>query len=373
MKVLIVYPDFYVYGGGETLVVRLCNYLTKKNVHNAILTMSMLPEVRNDLINTDVCLFGRRHSSIGTLRSMCGEVKRLSLQYDVVNLHNYPAEIAATSSKKPTVWMCNEPELHLSLAYNKLRFKTKAYLKALSPYEKYIVRNRMDYNVVADEFNAKRFEMIYGRTPTIIRYGIDTEYFVQGDRTDARNKLKLGEQFVVLHVGMLTPLKNQMESLRAVKKLKNVIKNVRLVLAGYWHEDYKREIDEYIKANDLQSCVTMTGHVSRRDLRDWYHAADVLIHPIGSQGGWLSPFEAVCAGTPIVVSPEMTASAIIGEKDLGEVSSDYCKSLLNVYNNKNYYRNKTADAASWVRNNLTWDEFGKRMLDTFCLAAGSSR
>lgn len=365
MKILIIYPDFYVYGGGEVLAVRLCNYLTKRGVENAILTMSMIPEVQRELANTRVYVVEKKPSSIGKLLTLCREVRNLSAYYDIINPHNYPAEITAISSRKPSVWMCNEPELHLSFAHNKFRFKTRAYLKTLMPCEKYIVRNYIKQCVVADRSNADRFKRIYKRDPVIINYGVDSDYFSNGDRESARIKLGIGNEFVVLHVGMLTKLKNQLDSLKVINELKGRIPSIRLVLAGYWHVEYKLDIDKYINDNNLAEYVRVTGHIDKRELRNWYHAADVLLHPIKAQGGWLSPFEALSAGLPIVVSNTMTASAMIKSNGLGTVTDDYMTALKDVYVRRDYYRNNAAKGAEWVKNNLSWELFGQKMLELF--------
>lgn len=365
MKVLIIYPDFYVYGGGETLVVRLCNYLTRNGVKNGILTMNMHPDVASDLEDTEVHLVERGSSSIGTLMALCRQVKKHSGSYDVINPHNYPAEITPFSSSKPSVWMCNEPELHLSLRHDSLRFKTKLYLKTLAPCEKYIVRNYITRYVVADRYNAERFIAIYGRKPSIINYGIDADYFSHGDRRAARERLGVGDEFIILHVGMLTKYKNQMASLEALNSLKSRLPTAKLVLAGFWDERYKRQVDEYIFRNSLCDRVVLTGHVKKEVIKDWYHAADVMLHPIMPQGGWLSPFEAMSAGTPVIVSKDMTVSDVIREENLGIVADDYSESILDVYKKRDENLERAYCGGKWVADNLSWDAYSQKMLDEF--------
>ena len=43
---------------------------------------------------------------VGPLRH---ELVRISAAFDVVNFHNFPAELAATACRRPAVWLCNEP------------------------------------------------------------------------------------------------------------------------------------------------------------------------------------------------------------------------------------------------------------------------
>lgn len=366
MKVLIVYPKFYVYGGGETLVVRLCNYLSDQGIDNAVLTTSMTDDVQNDLKRTRVIVStDERGGTIGEMRALCGGVRKYGAEFDVLNPHNYPAELTPFFTKRPSVWMCNEPELHLSLKHGSFSWRYKTFLKALVPFERYIVRNRIAHSIVSDNFNAKRFECIYGKAPTIVRYGIDTDFFSKGDRHQARLSLGVDDKFVVLHVGMMTPLKNQMASLETLKSLKGMIGGLYLVLAGSWEDEYKRCLDAYIAENDLHNMVRFTGHVNRADIRDWYHAADVLLHPIKSQGGWLSPFEALCAGTPIIVSPEMTAADMVGANNLGTVTDNYAKAIQDIYRHRESHIETARNASGWVKSNLSWDSFGAGMLGVY--------
>lgn len=370
MKILIIYPKFYVYGGGEKLVVRLCNYLSDNGVENAVLTTSMMPEVRRDLKATDVLIAENRHcTAVGEVMALCRGVRKHGGQYDVLNPHNYPAEAAALFSSKPAVWMCNEPELHLYLKYGSFHYKYRLFLRVMVPFEKLAVR-RMARSVVADRFNAERFKDIYGCIPAIINYGIDVDYFSVGDRGAARQELGLGNDFVLLHVGMATPFKNQMASLKTFNVLSRTIPEIRLVIAGSWQENYKRELDAFIKSTGLGDRVTFTGHVCSDTLRQWYYASDALLHPIKSQGGWLSPFEALCAGTPIIVSSEMTASDVIKKQGMGVVSDDYVSAVLDIYKNRDAHRERAQRGAAWARHNLSWGSFGKGMLDEFYKAVG---
>ncbi len=160
----------------------------------------------------------------GELRSMMDKYRRqmksLSLglrkhqeSFDVINAHNFPAEIVAASSSKPVVWMCNEPELSLIGKQPGLKScftPSMIYLYIQYLREKYLVKNKIKNIVVSDEFNAERFHTIYGLHPTIINYGIDYDFFSgrgEGERQEDDSFVK---KFDDLHVGMITGFKNQM-------------------------------------------------------------------------------------------------------------------------------------------------------------------
>ena len=371
MKVLIVYPRTDLYGGAELLVVRLANYLAKNKIPNALVTTNLSPEIAGDFINTRILNFnytpftGSR-SALNLFRQwrlLRRGVNQLVEEYDVVNVHNYPAEIAVYPCPKPVVWMCNEPpRVHVRID-DELKFSIRWFIiQAILAFDQWAVRRQTKIAVVSDEYNQKRFKNIYGIDPIIINYGIDCQYYAveQSNAVDRNDG-----QFTVLHVGMLTPLKNQLASLHTIERLKTTIPKIKLILAGSGSGKYLDTLREYIRNKDLQPYVDITGHVDREKIRELYRSANVLLHPIKPQGGWLSPFEAVCAGLPIVVSPEMTASSLIEKKNLGIVTQDYATALLDIYQNTSSHLAHCDYRANWVKTHLSWDNFCEQMLNAF--------
>jgi len=395
MKVLIVYPKFYVYGGGELLVVRLCNYLSSRGIENSILTTSMLPEISENLTDTSIMIkepitrgkglfskiFNRYtknffagymfnikyviNSEIQALREGLMENEK---NYDVINIHNFPADIACSDCNKPVVWMCNEPELYLQTKkkglLNKLNPDT-FYFKKLLKFEQRHMSKWIRYAVVSDDYNSKRFEKIYNFKPVVINYGIDFLFFSKMGKKLSRFKKIFYNRFVMIHVGMQTPLKNQLESLKCLNVLKKTIPEIFLVFAGDSFDTvYRSECDDYIRKNSLNEYVLFTGHINRDDLRDLYHSVDLMIHPVRAQGGWLSPFEMLSAGKPVIVSKEMTASEIIMTENIGVVTKDYVSAVKKIHSNPEKYLEMAGRGCVFVSGNLTWDKFSSRLLNT---------
>lgn len=373
MQVLIVNPGINVYGGAELVIVKLANYLTQRGIRNSFLTTAITPEMKRDLDGTKIILMEASDMPIGNplLRNILLlyiGVHRLLKDFDVVNVHNFPAELSVFPCRKPVVWMCNEPpEICLRYRDEKSLFK-KLLKKVILIFDKFVVRHYIGVAVVADEFNAVRFRRIYGFSPEIINYGIDHDFFSQGEREKAREEFGLSGRFVVLQVGMLTPMKNQLESIKTIEKLKEKIPHIKLVLAGWGEDAYLALVKQYIKEKNLEDKAIITGHLNRVAIRDLYQAADALLHPIKSQGGWLAPFEALCAKRPVVVSPEMTAADIIKKENIGIVTKNFAEAILDIYNNSDKYREMAIKGQKWVRENLSWDKFCEEMLNIFLQA-----
>ena len=375
MKVLFVYPRMYVYGGAELLMVRLANYLSRNGIRNGLLTTYILPEIEKDFINTQLIQYPpishhdrndqKRYHPLKLLWLLNKGVRQHLNHFDLINVHNYPAEFSTLPHQKPVVWMCNEPldvAVQVRLDRTSKLSPKRPLFKGLLAFERYVVRTYVKNAVVADAFNKERFIKLYGFDPHVISYGIDYDYFAANPSQTTR---KSNGAFRVLHVGMLTPLKNQMESIKAIAKLKGAIPDIKLTLAGLGEGQYLESIKAYLSDHQLGDHVDITGHLTREQIRDLFHTSNALLHPIGSQGGWLSPFEAICAGLPIVVSPDMTASDIVQKENLGVVTRDYAGALMDIYQKPESYDEMKDRRAAWVRDNLSWDKFSENMLHVF--------
>jgi glycosyltransferase involved in cell wall biosynthesis len=142
--------------------------------------------------------------------------------------------------------------------------------------------------------------MIFKCLPKIIPYG-STKIFSKGARYPDKTT------FTVMQVGTISRYKNQAETIKAVADAKKVIPNIRLWLIGNVSEpDYKRALEDMVRLYGIGDIVHWEPHVTREHLRYLYSMTDVLMHPVKEQGGWLSPFEAISTGCPVIVSNELT-------------------------------------------------------------------
>lgn len=367
MKILVVYPKFYIYGGAETLIVKLCNYMSGMGIENAILTTHMLDEIEKDLSNTKIFVYPpKRDLPKHSIRALRKGLNEIGGNYDLINPHNFPADIASMFCSKPKVWMCNEPEVYLLLSDANVRNDSGyRFLKKMFFIQKFFFRFFLKNAVVADEFNAERFKKLFGYEPKIINYGVDYDFFSQEPRDNPIKEL-YKNRFVVLQSGMMQQFKNQLASLETINKLKDKIPNILLILTGSTIDiNYQNILLTYIKENNLENHVFIKGHVNRDEVRNFYYISDVLLHPIKPQGGWLTPFEFLSAGRPIIVSEEFPPRNILNDNQIGTVTSDYVNAILDVYNNPEKHKKMAQKGKEFVSENLLWDNYCKKMLEIF--------
>lgn len=374
-RVLIIHTQMKFLGGAELLIVELANWLTKRGIKNDIFALSKSKEVEDSLIDTNIIIpkhnidlrppgFKNMKEIMQFIKIYRKELKKILKNYDVVNFHNFPVTWTLWPRTKPCVWMLNEPPN----LWNRPNagFVLKMLNKTRNWLDKFIIRKSVDIICTADEFNKERAEKRYNKNSRIIYYGVNHDFFSKGKAEKAKKKFNIKNRFVILQSGIIIDIKKQLESIKTINKIKEKIPSVLLILAGkVADEKYKEKIDNYIKENKLEKNILFTGNLNREELRDLYKASDAGLFPIGKQGGWLAPFEMLCAGVPIIVSEDMGAASIIKEFNLGITTANYSDSLLEVYKNLKECKKQAKNASLFIKKNFSWQIFADKMIKAY--------
>jgi glycosyltransferase involved in cell wall biosynthesis len=164
---------------------------------------------------------------------------------------------------------------------------------------------------------------------------------------------------------MISPSKNQLRTLEALQRLRQAIPEIKLIFAGYREEDnyYTKILDAYVKQNDLDRRVLFTGHISKPELQTLYHIAHLAVFTGGWQGSWLSPFEALSAQKPVIVSPTILCSSLIRRQNIGLVSDHLHEAILDIYENYPRQLKVARKGRDFVLRHLTWERFSRQFMD----------
>jgi glycosyltransferase involved in cell wall biosynthesis len=233
---------------------------------------------------------------------------------DIVIMHNFPATLATLPNlhKKPLLWICNEPP----------EVFTNWWRKPIEALNRWWVRKSGMEIVVADQMGAHRIFRLYGIEPKVLPYGVDYEFWSKGVESKENG-------FTILQVGHPEFFGR---GLQILEEVKNEIPEAQLI------QLYKR---------------------SREEVREWYNKAHVLLHLVENQGGWLVPLEAICAGLPVVTTQRFSPSSMIIRNKLGIVTMDPSEAILL----KKHEALDIEKSREWVRDNLTWEIYGQKILE----------
>jgi glycosyltransferase involved in cell wall biosynthesis len=378
MKVLIVHRYLNIYGGAENVIKELSINLTKYGIKNSVIALNISNEVKEIFKNIEIILppenlpYKLRSkdfiSAVGIYKEVIALrkiLKKYYEYYDVINIHNFPATWITYFIEKPVVWYCNEPPDLVYCPNPSLFMKMLKFLGIT--IDRFMVRNFVNKICVADEINAERVKKRYDIEPEIVPYGVDCDrYFVCEEfRSELKRKYDLKDEIVLVQVGVISPQKNQIESIDVLKELNNKNYSAKLFLVGDDNTPYKEVIVKYIKENGLEKKVIFIGLISKDETVKFYNLADICLFPVKEQGGWLAPFEALCCEKPIIVSTTMGASYIIKNYDFGLVSNNFKEDIMKIINNYSLYKEKAKKASLWIRENLTWENFTLKMISIF--------
>jgi len=386
MRILIVNPFLPYYGGASAAVAHLSAYLTSKGIDNAILTSLVTKKFIQETESLGLNIITKslplhddsvfRASFLERIKFVMSNLLELRAyvdmhkrHYDIINPHNWPANWASILHRKPVIWMMNEPlNLYSIESLEHARLWLKIITNCGIMADRFLMRNYVDQICVNSYLTYRQAKRKYGVNPEVVFFGVDYDFYSESSPEDLEKimgKYDLYKKFVVLTSGGLVPQKNQLASIKAIEAVRNIIPNVKLILAGGGEERYINMLRAYVKSKKLDSHVVFTGHLSKYGISNMYHVAHVGLYPTKEQGGLLAPFETLAAGTPVIISTVNGASELIMKYKLGIVTENYVNAVIEVYNNYELYKNMAQRAREVVKNDFSWDKYSERLMRIF--------
>lgn len=389
MNVIILHHQLSLYGGAERVVVQQAKAFMNHGWETKIIACNSQPHKEYEGLNivlpeekVDWKIRGSKSSDIFEILYTYKGLRELAEEYvdwaDVYVANSFPSQWAIPKRfKDRSVWQCNEiPDLwhaykpnattHLAIWFGRY-------------YDRMMISGRVGRAVVADRQNAKLFMERYGFKPEIVSYGVDGQYFskplMEKEFEILENcdylKETSGDCPAILQVGMISPSKNQLELLQALKLLKKRYKDAQVLFAGFYSESdsYYQFLQDYVTKNELENNVVFLGHVEREELRILYRLVDIAVFPGRGQGSWLSPLEALVSGECVIVSDKLPCSDLIRNLGFSPYIGQIAESprllfdkIFCMYEDYEYWLNKAKDARQYILNKMTWKHYTDRII-----------
>lgn len=128
---------------------------------------------------------------------------------------------------------------------------------------------------------------------------------------DTKRKYGIEGEYIMV-VGTLEPRKNLKSLIKAFKLMYDRVKDIKLVIVGKKGWLYK-EVFEILEESKFKNAVIFTGYVPQEDLPCLYSGAQCFVYPSIYEGFGLPPLEAMCCGTPVVVSNTSSLPEVVGD------------------------------------------------------------
>lgn len=171
----------------------------------------------------------------------------------------------------------------------------------------------IDYFLFVGVQNKKFYEFygVHEKKLVFTPHAVDNDRFrveyekYKDKKNELRKELALPiYKTIILTSGKYIPKKRPMDLLKAFHLLNN--ENTALIFLG--EGELRREMEDYIKANDLKN-VYLTGFKNQSEIGKYFAAADIFVLPSGAGETWgLVVNEAMNFRLPIIVS-EMVGCA----------------------------------------------------------------
>jgi glycosyltransferase involved in cell wall biosynthesis len=161
-------------------------------------------------------------------------------------------------------------------------------------------------------------EGIPTRRIEVIPNGIDTDRFRPSTevREVVRRDLRVGDDYLVMMVARLDPIKDHLTAIRAVQRARSVLPNLKLMIVGDGPQ--RGAIESFIRQERMLEHVVLLG--TRSDVPRLLNGADTLLLTSISEGIPLTVIEAMATGVPIVSTNVGSLSDVVTHGSNGFLS-----------------------------------------------------
>ena len=207
---------------------------------------------------------------------------------------------------------------------------------------------------------------------SLIRNGADTKSFYFMNREEARKKLGLPQdKIILLSVGSLIYRKGFDRIIKNLKHISKTFPNTTLYIIGKAGPEgnYERTLKKICNENQVVDKVYFVGSVPNASLVNWYNAADVFCLASRGEGSPNVLSEALACGCPSVSTNVGSAQEILSHSWMGEVVDNTDNAFLNglkIALSKKYDRSKIASHMA----QFDWDWCARQVVEVFDSVSG---
>ncbi len=370
MNILHVIPYFTFTRGGD---VNVCYNLAKQFTdmgHNVTILTSTFEYNSEDTDSIDkltmIPIEYRLNIALFIYTpKMKNWLKENIKNYDIIHLHelrSYQNNIVVKYALKEDIPYIVMP--HASTP----KHVSRSFIKEAYDffYGNNIMKNASSIIAVSDE-EAYYDKKMTDKPVEVVYNGIDIEEFENLPSVGSYKDKYIHAPYI-LYLGRLDKLKGINHLIEAYSKLPSEFNEYKLVIAGKINE-YKKELDEIIKKEDLSDKVVFTGFVKEEDKISIYQDATVFVSPVKYMGGVsLTAIESILSDTPVIVTKE--AGELVEKIDAGVIVEygnvdDIKDAIIDTIKNPEKSEKLVENGKKYVRENLTWSIVARKTMEIY--------
>lgn len=389
MKIAVIIPSFTGPYGAERLVLNLCYELIDMGNEVTLFT-PRYEHLCDAMVHPQLEIIETGHFTLGDWDltklvehySVARIYKRLTNDFDIINIHNYPTPLAAALAKKlkrvnrPIVYQCNEPPRFIyDLAgetYRRFNFLkrfpmtiSKGFFKKADQWS----IGYVDEIVTISRFMQHVIKETYNRDSIFIMPGIETKRLNLGvNGNEVRQKFSSDGDFIALTCNKLHPRKRIDILIRSVPYIVEKHKDFKVIITGDGIE--KKKLQSLINDLDLQPYVKLVGFIPEEELPKYYAACDVFIFTAIREPQIGSPAEALASGKPVIAPNDGGPAETIVEGKTGLLfkpldSQDLAEKIIWCMENRSALLGMAKSCRRWVEQNMTWQKMARETYEVF--------
>lgn len=303
LNIAIIHGNFNTFGGAERIIFQLIEALLLKNHNVTLITYSISTKLKQQLKTTNcktielkTPIININDTKIGSLRFLGWKIRSKLKQYDIINVHNFPATLwlgfAANVNPEllnKVIWSCHEPPRFL---YEDKTPSTK--IKKLQMLDKKVV-NKFYKVICNSHYTASLVKNYYNITPKVKHFGI-----IYPKKFNPIKKETNITYFGI--VSRLEPIKNISFVLKAISSLKATSPQTKLSIDIIGTGSEEKTLKKLCNKLNLNTSVNFKGFIDDKVLTKYYQKWHAVIFCPFKEPMGLIPLEAACYNTPTIGS-----------------------------------------------------------------------
>ena len=181
------------------------------------------------------------------------------------------------------------------------------------------------------------------------------------------------ETGLILFVGRLIDWKGVHTLVSSVKKVRDTVRNARLVIVGDGPE--RKSLADRVKELGLEDSVTFTGQVSDEELKDYYSRASVFVLPSitvnnQTEGLGVVLLEAMASGIPVIGSNTGGIPDIIEDKVNGLLvppgdPDALAEAIIRIFEDRDLADRFREAGLETVKGRFSWDKISDQFIEVY--------
>jgi glycosyltransferase involved in cell wall biosynthesis len=299
-------------------------------------------------------------------------------EYDVIHIHSlflFPQYAAYKAASRAGIPFIVSPCGALDPALRRRSRLAKALTDFL--WQGRMLRTAAGIHFKTEEERRLASDLRLAKRQFVVPNGIDWTSFQESRDGDSFRYRYLGEHEgpVILNVGRFSHKKGLDILIRAFAQAHDAHSGAVLVLVGPDDEGLKPRLEQLAAETGVQDQVVFTGMLRGEELRAALSAATVWALPSKTENFGNAVIEAMAAGLPVVVSPEVNLASAIKAADAGIVSDRtpeaFATAIASLLESERR-RSVLSDRAREFARAYDWDRIAAKLFQMYTLAANAA-